>query len=113
MSLSLRSNADIETILKQIKKIKNWKNEYSVIAKVIAEAVSELVTIGKYKSKKKREDTIKEINKHDLVATPKGYLVDPNTGDAYCPSCYAKEGEGLNFSNGCITCTSCGWSGCE
>jgi len=113
VSLSLRSNADIETILKQIKKIKNWKNEYSVIAKVIAEAVSELVTIGKYKSKKKREDTIKEINKHDLVATPKGYLVDPNTGDAYCPSCYAKEGEGLNFSNGCITCTSCGWSGCE
>ena len=113
VSLSLRSNADIETILKQIKKIKNWKNEYSAIAKIIAEAVGELVTIGKYKSKKKREDTIKEINKHDLVATPKGYLVDPNTGAAYCPSCYAKEGEGLNFSNGCITCTSCGWSGCE
>ena len=113
VSLSLRSNTDIEAIIKQIKKIKNWKNEYSVITKIIADTINELVTIGKYKSKKKREDTINEINKHNLVATPKGYLVDPNTGDAYCPSCYAKEGEGLNFSNGCITCTSCGWSGCE
>ncbi|MFA5758493.1 MAG: ribonucleotide reductase N-terminal alpha domain-containing protein [Clostridia bacterium] len=113
VSLSLRSNADIESILKQIKKIKNWKNEYSIIAKVIAESIGELVSIGKLKSKKKREDTINEINKHKLVSTPKGYMIDPNTGEAYCPVCYSKEGEGLNFSSGCITCNNCGWSGCD
>ena len=113
VSLALRSNADVEAIIKQIRKIKGWDNKYSDVARLIASTISELAEIGKLKSKKKRDDTIKEINKHNLVTTPKGYLVDPATGDAYCPACYAKKGERLNFSGGCITCTNCGWSGCE
>ena len=113
VSLALRSNADIDAVLKQIKKVKDWKNDYSTITKIISETIAELVSLGKMKSKKKRDDTIKEINKHNLLSTPKGYLIDPATGDAYCPSCYTKKGEGFNFSGGCITCNNCGWSGCE
>ncbi len=113
VSLALRSNADIDAVLKQIKKVKDWKNDYSVITKIIAETIAELVNLGKMKNKKKRDDTIKEINKHNLLSTPKGYLIDPATGDAYCPSCYTKKGEGFNFSGGCITCNNCGWSVCE
>ncbi len=112
ISLALRSNADMDTILKQTRKIKDWKNNYSNIAMIIASTISELVEIGKSKSKKKRTETIKEINKHKFMATAKGYLVDTTTGEKYCPVCYAKEGEGLQIGSGCLNCDVCGWGGC-
>lgn len=112
ISLALRSNADMDTILKQTRKIKDWKNNYSNMAMIIASTISELVEIGKSKSKKKRTETIKEINKHKFMATAKGYLVDTTTGEKYCPVCYAKEGEGLQIGSGCLNCDVCGWSGC-
>ena len=112
ISLALRSNADMDTILKQTRKIKDWKNNYSNMAMIIASTISELVEIGKSKSKKKRTETIKEINKHKFMATAKGYLVDTTTGEKYCPVCYAKEGEGLQIGSGCLNCDVCGWGGC-
>ena len=112
ISLALRSNADMDTILKQTRKIKDWNNNYSNMAMIIASTISELVEIGKSKSKKKRTETIKEINKHKFMATAKGYLVDTTTGEKYCPVCYAKEGEGLQIGSGCLNCDVCGWSGC-
>ncbi len=112
ISLALRSNADMDTILKQTRKIKDWKNNYSNMAMIIASTISELVEIGKSKSKKKRTETIKEINKHKFMTTAKGYLVDTTTGEKYCPVCYAKEGEGLQIGSGCLNCDVCGWSGC-
>jgi ribonucleoside-diphosphate reductase alpha chain len=111
VSTSLRSNADITNILKQVKKIKNWKNEYSTICQIISSAVEELVELGKTKSAKKKQEAIDKINSAKLMTSPKGYLIDPETGDAYCPVCMSKQGEGLKFESGCISC-ACGWSAC-
>ena len=111
LSLSLRSGIDVEIAVKQIKKIKNWKNEYSPICQAIAVTVEELVQLGKAKTKKKQQEAIDKINKQKLVTTEKGYLVDTETGEAYCPVCGAKKGEGLTFASGCINC-ACGWSAC-
>jgi len=113
ISLALRSNADMDTILKQTRKIKDWKNDYSKMTNIIAVTISELVEIGKSKSKKKRTETIKEINKHKFMTTAKGYLVDTTTGEKYCPSCHAKEGEGLQIGSGCLNCDACGWTACS
>ena len=111
VSTSLRSNADIKDILKQVKKIKNWKNDYSYICQIISSAVEELVELGKTKSRKKQQEAMDKINKANLITSPKGYLIDPETGEAYCPVCMAKQGEGLKFESGCINC-ACGWSAC-
>ena len=111
LSLSLRSGIDVEIAIKQIKKIKNWRNEYSPICQAIAVTVEELVQLGKAKTKKKQQEAIDKINKQKLITTEKGYLVDTETGEAYCPVCGAKKGEGLTFASGCINC-ACGWSAC-
>ena len=89
LSLSLRSGIDVEIAVKQIKKIKNWKNEYSPICQAIAVTVEELVQLGKAKTKKKQQEAIDKINKQKLVTTEKGYLVDTETREAYCPVCGA------------------------
>jgi len=111
LSLSFRTGADVDTAIKQIKKVKNWRNDYSVICRVIASTVEELVQLGKAKTKKKQQQQIDKINKSKMTTSPKGYLVDQETGDAYCPVCMSKQGEGLKFESGCISC-ACGWSAC-
>jgi hypothetical protein len=82
-----------------------------MVCRVIASTVEELVQLGKAKTKKKQQEQIDKINKSKLMTSPKGYLIDQETGDAYCPVCMAKQGQGLKFESGCINC-ACGWSAC-
>jgi ribonucleoside-diphosphate reductase alpha chain len=111
LSLAFRTSADVDTAIKQIKKVKDWRNDYSMVCRVIASTVEELVQLGKAKTKKKQQEQIDKINKSKLMTSPKGYLIDQETGDAYCPVCMAKQGQGLKFESGCINC-ACGWSAC-
>lgn len=113
VSMALRSNADIDSVLKQVRKVKNWKNEYSYICQIISSTVEELAEVGKTKSFKKKQEVLDKINKAKLLTHPKGYLTDQETGESYCPICMAKQGEGLVFESGCVRCTSCGWAGCN
>lgn len=113
VSMALRSNADIDSVLKQVRKVKNWKNEYSYICQIISSTVEELAEVGKTKSFKKKQEVLDKINKAKLLTHPKGYLIDQETGESYCPICMAKQGEGLLFESGCVRCTSCGWAGCN
>ena len=95
MSLAMRSGVDVKETIRQLRKVKNWKNEYSKVASMMAETVQELV---EYLKKEKRGD---------WVLTSKGYYVD-SEGKPRCPVC----GGELVMKDGCAECTSCGWTAC-
>lgn len=106
-SLALRSGVDKNEIFKQIRKVKNWRNEYDPVANILADAVIEIIEFVKAKGKKKQ--TLKELEelKKGWIMTPKGYYIDEE-GKPRCPVC----GEVLVLEAGCATCKACGYSAC-
>ena len=51
MSLAMRSGVDVNETLRQLRKVKNWKNEYSPMTRIMADVVEELVGVLKAKGK--------------------------------------------------------------
>jgi len=109
MSLAFRSNISIREVLTQVKKVKDWKNDYDYICNIIADTIDELISIISKKGKR-RIDEIKEINiqQKKWKLTSHGYYID-DEGKPRCPIC----GNEVNIQEGCVTCPSCGWSACS
>ncbi len=107
MSLSMRLGVDVSETLRQLRKVKDWKNNYSPITRVMADVVEELVEVLKAKGMKKQKLINLEEVKSNWVLTPKGYYIDEN-GKARCPVC----GSELAMKDGCAECLSCGWTAC-
>ena len=107
MSLAMRSGVDVGETLRQLRKVKNWRNEYSPITRVMADTVEELVEILKAKGKKREEMMELEERKKNWVFTAKGYYIDEE-GRPRCPVC----GGELVMKDGCAECHSCGWTAC-
>ncbi len=61
VSVQFRSGLDINDVLKQCKKIKNWRNEYEKCLIFITEQVEELISIYK-KGTKQKKQLMDEIN---------------------------------------------------
>ncbi len=61
ISTQFRSGVDINEVLKQQKKVKNWKNDYDPIIEFITTEVEELISISK-KSIKQKKQIIEDIN---------------------------------------------------
>ena len=108
-SLAFRSNISVDEVIKQIKKVKDWNNEYTVITNIIADTINSLINISKNKGKK-RAQSMEEINvkKQNWKLVSEGYYVDEE-GKMRCPIC----GSELVKQEGCITCNTCGWSACS
>lgn len=109
ISLGFRSNVQIDDIINQLKKVKDWKNEYDSICSIISDTITELINLAKKKGKR-RIDEIKEINvqQKNWKLTSKGYYIDEE-GNTHCPVC----GNEVTIQEGCVTCQSCGWSACS
>ncbi|MEM4065536.1 MAG: adenosylcobalamin-dependent ribonucleoside-diphosphate reductase [Candidatus Micrarchaeaceae archaeon] len=108
-SLAIRSNISIDEVLVQIKKIKDWKNEYDNITSIIADGVNSLLLIAKNRGKK-RVQNVEEINttKQNWKLVSDGYYID-GEGKLRCPVC----GSEIVKQEGCATCPTCGWSACS
>ena len=108
MSFAFRSNLSVEEELKQLKKVKDWNNNYDPICNIIADTINELLLVAKNKGKR-RLHNIEEINeeKQNWKLVTDGYYIDEE-GKLRCPVC----GSELVKQEGCITCNSCGWSAC-
>lgn len=109
-SLCLRTGVEPEEILKQLSKVKNWRNEYDPTVTSLTESIRSLMEIAKAKGSK-RKKLIKEGNKIQSTWTYdnslKVYIDDD--GNKRCPSC----GELIFPKSGCINCDNCGWSKCD
>ncbi len=108
-SLAFRSNISVDEVVTQIKKIKDWKNEYDTVTSIIADTINSLLLVAKNKGKK-RIQNVEEINskKQNWKLVSEGYYIDEE-GKFRCPIC----GSELVKQEGCITCNSCGWSACS
>lgn len=109
-SLCLRTGVEPEEILKQLSKVKNWRNEYDPTVTSLTENIRSLMEIAKAKGSK-RKRLIKEGNK-----IPSSWVYDnllkvyiDEDGNKRCPSC----GEIVYPKAGCIDCDNCGWSKCD
>jgi hypothetical protein len=109
-SLCLRTGIEPNEILKQLGKVKDWKNEYDPTVGILTENIKSLLDIAKAKGRK-RKKLIKEGNKIQSSWTYDNLLkvyIDEQ-GNKRCPSC----GEIVHPRSGCIDCTHCGWSKCD
>ena len=108
-SMVMRIGGSEKELIEQISKIKNWNNEYSIFARLIAETMEEIIKIAKSGAKKQKE-LMKDLNelKKNWVMQPKGYYLDEN-GKPRCPVC----GEIISTEAGCFDCKACGWSACS
>jgi ribonucleoside-diphosphate reductase alpha chain len=59
------------------------------------------------KKTKRRKKTAKYKEHH------KGYLIDIQSGIAYCPNCKAEQNKGFVLDSGCAYCSECGWGACK
>ena len=107
MSLAMRSGVDVNETLRQLRKVKDWKNDYSPVTRVMADTVEELTEILKAKGKKREEMMELEERKKNWVFTAKGYYIDEE-GRPRCPVC----GGELVMKDGCAECHTCGWTAC-
>lgn len=107
LSTLLRQGLNIDDQIKQIKKVKTWRNEYSPIARIMGEVIEELIDLNKQKGKKRKEMIEKKEDQKEWVLTGKGYYIDTE-GKKRCPVC----GEIIYEKDGCIECLSCGWTQC-
>ncbi len=107
MSLAMRSGVDVSETLRQLRKVKDWRNDYSPITRVMADTVEELVEILKAKGKKREEMMELEERKKSWIFSAKGYYIDEE-GRPRCPVC----GGELIMKDGCAECRSCGWTAC-
>ncbi|HEW92315.1 MAG TPA: hypothetical protein ENF81_07215 [Thermotogaceae bacterium] len=107
VSLALRSGVDKQQIFKQLRKVKNWRNEYDPLASIMADAVMEIIDFVRAKGKKKQALKDLEEMKRNWTLTPKGYYIDEE-GNPRCPVC----GEILVIESGCASCKACGYSAC-
>ncbi len=107
MSLAMRSGVDVNETLRQLRKVKNWKNEYSPITRVMADVVEEIVGVLRAKGSAKENLMNLEETKSNWTLTPKGYYIDER-GTPRCPVC----GSELAMKDGCAECRSCGWTAC-
>ncbi len=107
MSLAMRLGVDVNETLRQMRKVKDWQNNYSPITRVMADVVEELVGVLKAKGQKKQILINLEEVKSNWTLTPKGYYIDEE-GRPRCPVCGAE----LVMKDGCAECHSCGWTAC-
>ncbi len=108
ISLAFRSNLSIDDTLSQVRKIKNWKNEYSEVASMIVDTIKEMIEVRKARGKKK-EDLINTVNERkDWVRTAKGYFIDTE-GKMRCPVC----GGEVIAESGCYSCKNGDWNACS
>ena len=107
MSLAMRSGVDVSETLRQMRKVKDWENNYSPVTRVMADTVEELTEILKAKGKKREEMMELEERKKNWVFTAKGYYIDEE-GRPRCPVC----GGELVMKDGCAECHTCGWTAC-
>ena len=108
ISLAFRSNISVDEVIKQIKKVKDWKNDYNIITQIIGDVINELISIAKKKGKRRIEE-MKDINvqQKNWKLTSHGYYED-SEGVKHCPVC----GSEVILQEGCVSCQSCGWSAC-
>ncbi len=107
MSLAMRLGVDVNETLRQLRKVKDWQNNYSPITRVMADVVEELVGVLKAKGQKKKILINLEEVKANWTLTPKGYYIDEE-GRPRCPVCGAE----LIMKDGCAQCNACGWTAC-
>ncbi len=107
MSLAMRSGVDVNETLRQLRKVKDWRNDYSPVTRVMADTVEELVEILKAKGKKREKMMELEERKKNWVLSAKGYYIDEE-GRPRCPVC----GGELVMKDGCAECHNCGWTAC-
>ena len=107
MSVAMRLGVDVYETTRQLRKVKDWQNNYSPITRVMADVVEELVEFLKAKGQKKKLlINLEEVKSH-WTLTPKGYYIDEE-GRPRCPVCGAE----LVMKEGCAQCNSCGWTAC-
>jgi len=112
-SFLLRNNVPIDIPLKQMRKVKNSKNEKSFLFNIIADTIEKLIHIAKEQNtfQKAKEISLKE---EDVVATAKGYLIHKKTNKKICPDCFRDGKEGnIVMKDGCVECVECGWTACN
>lgn len=127
ISLLLRSGVDLDIILEQLSKIKNGK--YSkVVFESFKSMINDQIKLGIIKSHKyvtvkneEEDDKIrideKDSNKKDMAIVRVDELTMENgiyyddEGNHYCPSCLSKNS--IVKSEGCQSCSVCGWSKCS
>jgi ribonucleoside-diphosphate reductase alpha chain len=107
ISVSIRSGVKIEETIKQLRKVKNWKNEYSPVTQIMYEALNELLNIATSKGKKRKELIQKEEETKNWILDAKGYYIDEE-GNKRCPVCKSK----LRAQSSCVDCPDCGWTAC-
>jgi len=108
ISVSIRSGVKLEEAINQLKKVKNWRNDYSPVTQVMYESLNELLAIAKSKGKKRKELIQKEEETKNWIMSPKGYYIDEN-GKKRCPVCKSE----VTARDGCIDCNQCGWTACS
>lgn len=107
LSTMLRQGMSIDDQLKQMKKVKTWRNEYFGLSRILQEVIEELIRVNKLKGKKRKEELEKKEEQKDWIMTSKGYYIDEE-GTKRCPVC----GERVYEKDGCIECLGCGWTQC-
>jgi len=111
VSLALRSNIDIEVIIKQLIGIGSpdrvWHNGKQILS--TPDAIGKI--LKEYVPAEEGEETEEAVsvgtaavnNESDLQTTGK------NKNATYCPKCNSV----VSMQEGCLTCRSCGWSKCS
>jgi ribonucleoside-diphosphate reductase alpha chain len=105
ISLALRSGVAVEDIIRQIKSICCYKQKGSIYSKVescpdgVAKAI-EIALSGTFDIKVTRQPTLE-----DFMEKEPEYI----GGSGACPDC----GGHLQYAEGCVKCSSCGYSQCS
>jgi ribonucleoside-diphosphate reductase alpha chain len=105
ISLALRSGVAVEDIIRQIKSICCYKQKGSIYSKVescpdgVAKAI-EIALSGAFDIKVTRQPTLE-----DFMEKEPEYI----GGSGACPDC----GGHLQYAEGCVKCSSCGYSQCS
>ncbi len=110
ISISLRSGVDFYSIVEQLRKVKNFRNEYMQLTIMIADVLSELYNIVKIESESDRNTIIENINIQTKDWKYNAGVYIDSEGKIRCPSCKSVI---ERYTNGCIECKVCGWAKCE
>ncbi|MEA2103691.1 MAG: vitamin B12-dependent ribonucleotide reductase [Candidatus Cloacimonadota bacterium] len=112
ISLALRSNVKVESIIKQLRFIRcpnpTWRKGKKILscADAVAIALEEFIAQNGHGIKQILSITLDEKNENEK---PKTRIQSLKGQQALCPECGAK----VEYKEGCRTCPVCGWSKCS